>query len=74
MKSKYMHTLDGQPAYFDPKEKQIFFAGLAKHNAVRLVGSVNRIQHDEKTSAETRMAKYGETAMKWKTGWVRVIC
>lgn len=75
MKLKYMHTMNGQPAYFDPKEGEIFFAGRGRssYNAVRLVDSVKDIHRNERISAKTRKELFGDKATKFEMGWVNVV-
>lgn len=73
MTKKYMHTLDGKPAYFEPKEKQIFMAARGNFNAVRLVDSVAEIHRNEKASAKSRREAFGENATTFEAGWVNVL-
>ncbi len=72
MPIKYMHTLDGKPAFFEPKQKQIFFATRGSYNAVRLVDSVKEIHRNEKASLKSRKAEFGEQESNWEMGWVNV--
>jgi hypothetical protein len=73
MTKKYMHTLDGQPAFFEPKLKQIFLSTRGSYNAVRLVDSVKQIHRNEKISEKTRQQEFGDTRGKWEMSWVNVM-
>jgi hypothetical protein len=73
MTKKYMHTLDGKPAFFEPKQKQIFFACRGSYNAVRLVDSVAEIHRNEKISSKTRRNECGENATTFEEGWINVL-
>lgn len=73
MKKKYMHTLNDKPAYFCPKEGEIFFAARGSYNAVRLVDSVAEIHRNERISRKTRKDLFKENEDKWEHGWVNVL-
>lgn len=73
MPLKYMHTMNGKPAYFCPKEGEIFFSGRGRFNAVRLVNSVMEIHRNERISAKTRKELFKDNKSKWAMGWVNVI-
>lgn len=75
MNVKYMHTMNGKPAYFDPKEGEIFFAGRGRsaNNAVRLVDSVKEIHRNERISSRTRKELFSEAKPNWEMGWVNVV-
>lgn len=72
MPLKYMHTMNGKPAYFCPEEGEIFFAARGRFNAVRLVDSVTQIHRNERVSAKTRKERYKENKPKWVMGWINV--
>lgn len=53
-KCRYMHLLDGRPAYFCPKERQLFF--VFNSNNIRLdqllVGSLKEIREQQRLDEE----------------------
>lgn len=73
MTKKYMHTLDGRPAYFEPRLKQIFFAARGTFNAVRLVDTVKEIHQNERISIRTRHLEGPLNTAKFEHGWVNVL-
>lgn len=66
---KYMHTLDGKPAFYDPGQ-QICFTGVGRCNAVTLVDSIKEIQKQQRLSRKWR-ASHGWTDDR-AHGWVCV--
>jgi hypothetical protein len=45
-KTMYLHTIDGEPASFDPQDDYIFFVG-SRHKAM-LVGTLRQIRREQK--------------------------
>jgi hypothetical protein len=68
---KYMHTLDGRPAYYNPGE-QIYFAMRGKCQAVRLVDTLKEIHRQQKLSTAWRKQKQQDPS-KWEMGWMGVL-
>lgn len=73
MNKKYMHTLDGKPAYFEPQKQQIFFAARGSFNAVRLVDTIKEIHRNERASELSRFKEFGAEATRFEPGWVNVL-
>ena len=53
--NRYMHTLDGKPAFYDPREKMIFFCGQTRIGGEYLVNSLKTIRHQQSMSRATRI-------------------
>lgn len=54
MKTKYMHTLDRRPAYYD-KGNQVVFAGF--RTRITLADSLKQIRAEQEASRQWRKAK-----------------
>lgn len=53
MPTKYMHTMDGRPAFFSRADKLIFFAGGRQR--IRLADSLNQIREEQKICREREL-------------------
>lgn len=54
MNYKYMHTMDGKPAVFEPEYGQIFFANRGKFGCVKLADTIDQIRNERRISERTR--------------------
>ncbi len=66
---KYIHTLGGQPAFYDGE--QICFAGTTKSSAVVIVESIDQIRREQALSKKWRKSK-GFMPTSFEAGWVYV--
>lgn len=67
---KYMHTLDGKPAFYKEGE-MIYFSMRGTYNAVILVDTLKQIHDNERNSDAWRAEKNMQKG-QWEYGWVKV--
>lgn len=75
--SLYMHTLNDKPAFYDPKEKLIFYAAngqatlFGKRNRI-FAESLRDIKKQQRADQKTVLAMGGSDEYKGKRGYLRV--
>lgn len=79
MRTFYLHTIEGKPAYFSRSDGQIVFAEddtwRDKHGAQYVRSSVRQIRRDQQTTIRNRVKWFGEGKATdlGRYGYVRVV-
>ena len=58
MTTRYMHLLDGKPAFFDEDDGEIYFRGHY-HHSKPLTGSLRQIKREQTLSHNNRLDRMG---------------